>query len=417
MRKSRIMTLGRPERLIWAIAWTVGAMLIVPRLAQADFDRTTGRWVGDVSARTFDEYCRGELPPDRRTRFFAALDAADSALASRNVTGARSAFGEARELVYRGGADSDISIKCLGESVAQRWFDGQLELKRQQSAIRSRGTEAETAALYVTAAEQNAKAVVVLVEGKKPRRFVASIATLEQIVDRLDRDRDYGVFILADEETLAKTGRGAVTTLRQRASQEHRNALLAEENAFVRLLTDQELAASDATENAQGLAKALTGVDVGATWDRDEIVLRKRARESQESLRLARVWNLELYDDLQSMPSSQRARQRGDEMLSRAKDTNSSLPLRDTLYKEAKRYYDFGGFKEASASAASAHKTIEPALRAERDRQEKLLDQAEARLNEKAESVRQAAEDMKKSASEKKRFKDEADAMEEELGF
>ena len=179
MRKSKIAALhlaaapNRPTVLIATIAWAVGATLIVPSLARADFDRATGRWVGDVSAKTFTEYCRGELPPDRRSRFFAALDVADSALASRNVTAAADGFGEAREVVYRGGADSDISIKCLGESVAQRWFEGQLELKRQQSAISSRGTEAETAALYVTAAEQNAKAVVALVEGTKQRRCVA----------------------------------------------------------------------------------------------------------------------------------------------------------------------------------------------------------------------------------------------------
>ena len=173
----------------------------------------------------------------------------------------------------------------------------------------------------------------------------------------------------------------------------------------------------DATENAQDLAKALTGVNVGPTWDRNEIVLRKRARESQEFLAKARIWNLAIYDDLQTMPSSQRAHQRGDEMLSRANDTNASLPLRDTLYREAESYYDFGGFKEASASAASAHIAIEPELRAERDRQSELLDQAEARLNKKAESVREAADAMKKSDSEKKRFKDEADALEDELGF
>jgi hypothetical protein len=373
--------------------------------------------VGDVSARSFAEYCRGELPSDRRSKFFTALDTADSALASRNMKAAQNAFGEAREAAYRGGADSDLSVKCLGESVARRWFEAQLELNRQRSAIDSRGSEDETAALYVTAADQGAKAVVMWVGGKKPRRFVASIRTLEGIVDRLDNDRGFGAFMLTEENALANACRKALTSLRERAALEHRRALREEEESFRRLITDQELAASDALKNARVLALAATGVDVGTTWDRDSIVLRKRASESQEHLRMARVWNLEIYEDRQDMPSSRRARQRGDEMLSRAKDTNSSLPLRDALYKEARRYYDFGGFKEASASAASAHETIQSALQAERDRQDKLLDQAKARMDEEAESIRQAAEDMMKTDSEKRRFEDEADALEEELGF
>jgi hypothetical protein len=395
----------------------VATVLVTPPEVRGDFDRATGKWVGDVSARNFSEYCSGELPSKRRSKFSAALDTADRALASRNLAAARDAFSEAREAAYRGGADSDLSIKCFGESVARRWFKAQLELNRQRSAIDSRGSEDEMAALYVSAADQGAKSIIRSVEGMKPRRFVTSVGTLEGIVDRIDNEREFGAFILTEEDALEKACRQALRSLRQRAAQEHQSALLKEEQTFSRPITDQELAASNAVENAQGLAKAVTGVDVGATWDRDEIILRKRAGESQDLLRMARVWNLEIYEDRRTMPSSLRARKRGDEMLSKAEDTSASLPLRDTSYREAQRYYDFGGFKEASVSAASARVTIQAALQAERDRQAELLDQAEARLNEKAESVRQAAESMEKSDSEKKVFKKEADALEDELGF
>jgi len=104
-------------------------------------------------------------------------------------------------------------------------------------------------------------------------------------------------------------------------------------------------------------------------------------------------------------------------MLARAADAEASLFLRDALYKEAQHYYDFAGLEKESASAASARKAIQPALQAVRDRQEEVLDEAGAQLSERATSMREEAERMKKSVSEKKRFKDEADALEAELGF
>lgn len=393
------------------------ASLLTPLAARADFDESTGRWVGDVSAETFDEYCRGELPSDRHSRFLSALETANLALASRDLKAASNAFADAREAAYRGGADSDVSIKCLGESAARRWFNGQLEFKRQRSAIDSRGSEDENAALYVTAAEQGVQPTISWVERRKPRRFVASIRTLEQIVDQLDRERRFGAFLLNEEELLAKSCRDALTSLRQRAAQEHRDALRREENSFSRPATDRERAASEAVGNVQGLAKTLTGFDLEATAERESLVLRNRANESRDLLRLARLWNLEIQDDRQGMPASRRARQRGDEMLARAGDANTSVLLRDALYGEAQHYYDFGGFKDESASAASARDAIQPELRAERDRREERLDQAGAELKERAESAREAAEKLKKSAAEQKRFKDEADAMESELGF
>jgi hypothetical protein len=393
------------------------AMLLSPSEARGDLDRETGRFGGDVSAASFSEYCEGELPSDRKSKFFAALDAADSALAARNTNDARNSLSEAFGAAYRGGADSEISIKCLGESVARRWFEAQLELRRQQSAIDSRRSRDEAALLYVTAADQDATALVSRVEAKRARRFISSLRVLEGIVARVDNDRAYGAFILSEEDALAKACREALASLQRIAEQRHRKALRDEDESFRRAITDQELTTSQAVEAAQDLAKAVLGVDAGAIGDKDALILQKRASESQEYLRSARGWNLELFEDRQTMPSSKRAHRRGDEMLARAKDPNSSLGLKDAAYREARRYYDFGGFKQASSSAAAAHQAIEPALQAARDRQEKALEEAEARFSVDAESVRRAAEDMQKSASEKERFKNEADALEDELGF
>ena len=104
-------------------------------------------------------------------------------------------------------------------------------------------------------------------------------------------------------------------------------------------------------------------------------------------------------------------------MLSRAAEQNSSLGLRDAAYQEAQRYYDFGGFKEASASTKAAHESIEPALAAARERQNERLDEAASRMGKRNESIQRGVEEMTKSNAEKKSFEEEADALEDELGF
>jgi hypothetical protein len=417
MRKSGIATGFGVLASYGVAALILSVMTAIPPELRADINPATGEREGDVSIMNFDDYCRGDLPQERQSRFFSAFEVANSALASNNIEAAEDAFGEARGAAYRGGADSDISIKCLGEATAGRWFDAQLDLSRRRSAIDGRGSEQEMAALYVTAVEQDAEAIVEAVGRMRPRRYVASIGTLEQIVTRIDNERAFGAFILSKENDLARACREALIQLRRKAALEHRNALRMEEESFSRPISDEEIEVSDSVNNIQALAKAMTGVDLSATWDREAIIVEIRANESREYLRSARIWNLEIYADRQLAPSSERAKSRGDGMLSRAEDTSSSLPLRDALYQEAQRYYDFGGFREASASATAAHESIEPALQAERDRQDRLLEAARARIDKRAESVRQAVEDMAKSEAEKKSFEAEADAMEDELGF
>jgi hypothetical protein len=403
------------------VALILTCVAITPSEVHADFNSATGEWDGDVSATTFDEFCRGDLPPELRSRFSSALDVADSALASGNAEAAKDAFGEARGAAYRGGGDSDISIKCLGVSSANRWFESQLELNRQQSRVDARGSQDETAALYVTAVEEGGKAVVQAVGMLKPRRFVASIGNLESIALRIENERKFGAFILDKEDALARTCREAVISLRRRASQEHQQALREEEEAFNRPMTEAELEASASVESASDLAKTLIGIgqdgDLEATWDREAVHIGMRASQSLDNLRRARVWNLKYYEDRQTMPSSQRARKRGDEMLSRAAEQNSSLGLRDAAYQEAQRYYDFGGFKEASASTKAAHESIEPALAAARERQNERLDEAASRMGKRKESIQRGVEEMTKSEAEKKSFEEEADALEDELGF
>jgi hypothetical protein len=398
------------------VATALIAMVGQPPIAWADFDSTTGKWLGDVSASNFAEYCEGELPARRRAQFDRDFAKAERDVASENIRDAELALGSALNAAYRGGADSEVSIKCLGESIARRWFRVKLGIDRYWSENRRRGGS-DTAKLRTRAVDQGEAAVVSFAMKMKARKFVSAIRTLEGFADRLDQDRDFGAFLLTEEEALIKTSRQAAKKMRAHAAKAHRDALAREQKEFNRPVTDQERDQADSLENAQNALSAFVGSDVGSIGDKDELVVFKRASFSQESLRSARDWNVETYANRPSMPSSKRARKRGDAMLERGNDKGASLRLREAFYREAKQYYNFGGFEEASAQAESARASIQPGLEAERDRQDKALDRAGAQLEKDAEAIRQGAADMIKTDSEKESFDDEADAMEDELGF
>lgn len=375
----------------------------------------------DAAPATFAEYCEAELPAERRARFDRALSKAEEALAKGNRVNAERPLEQAFEAAARGGANSDVSIKCLGETVARRWFEAQLQLKRLRAAADAKRNRVETPSLYAMAADQGAQAIVKTVEGLQPPRVVASIGRLEGIAERLDGDRQWGAFILPEEVAIERACREAVRDLRNHAAREHQSAMEAEAASFTRTITDQDLAASGVMQDARGLANTFFGVDVGSAADKDVIMLRIRTSESLENLRLARLWDLEREANPPRSASSGRARQRGDELLARAGENawekGASLALRDALYREARRYYDFGGFEEAAKAAATAHKSIESELREARLRQEEAVDQDKTRFNVDAQSIQKAAEDVMKTDAEKERFKHEADALEDELGL
>jgi hypothetical protein len=400
----------------WSIMLGIAAIGVFAN-AQADFDAKTGQWTGDVSPQSFAEYCRGELPADRQATFFAELDKAERVLAARNTADAKTALGKALSAVYRGGAETDIAVKCLGEPIALRWFTTQLALRRQVSRSGPRGTGPDYTTLYVAAADRGTDGIVEVVSSQSATRFVRSVQTLKGIVDRIEADRKYGAFILPGEEAIEKACRDAVDPLSERARREHRATLAAEDQAFNRPATGQEIEATNAMGGAEALASAIAGVKVDATFTKETMVMRQRVSESRELLSTARIWNLGRYDDIQSRPTSQRARKRGDALLARANDTQHSFGARDRFYDYAIAYYKFGHWDNQVAKAASARDAIQPALQAERERQRANREKAREDMASRAEQVNQAREKMNKTEAEKQTFREEADALEAELGF
>lgn len=407
-----MLVLGRS----WAIGVGLAVWVSIPMAdVQADLDAARPR--GDVAARSFSELCEGELPESRQRQFYAGLDEAEAQLARRDPEAARSALDGALMAAYRGDADTDVSIKCLGEPAARRWHDDKLELDRQEAASDSRGILFVRARLYAAAADRGADGVSAIVEQQPARRFVSSIRVLEGIVDHVEQARRFGAFILAKEDEIARACRAAIGPLRERAAREHRDALAAEKQTFTRPASEPEMAATNAADDARAISRAMTGAQVDADLTGQSLLTHMRASESMALLKSARDWNMDAGGEVSALPSSRRAFERGEQMLVRANDTAHGLSARDAHYDDAERYFDFGGFVAEAKSADSARAKLQPALQAQQARQREALDQAREKMESQARSATQAAERMKKSEKEKRRFEEEADALEAELGF
>lgn len=384
--------------------------------AWADIDPRTGRPSGDVGARNFAEFCEWELPANRQEEFYEQLGKAEREIAAGDPNDAVAHVYDALSAAYRGDTESDLPVKCFGEQTARRWFAMRLGLYRLQAG-QARSERVGEPQLFTAAADGGSAAIVRLVSNQRAGDFRRSLRTLEAFTEQLRNQREYGAFILAEEDTIAKAFRDADGPLRQFAKQQHRAALDAEDRAFNRAPTEQELAAAESVGSAEMLASAVAGVEIDTTMEREAMLTGFRVDESRQFLGDARDWNLDQYSDASTLPSSQRARQRGDTMLARANDTRQSLEVRDGFYEDAERYYEFGEFDELASTARGQRAAIQPALQAERERREQQMEQAAADMEKKAEAVQQAVDDMQKTEAEKQSFNEEADAMEAELGF
>lgn len=402
--------------------WVVcAAVLGVGSAASADRDPVTGEIVGDTSPVSFAEACRRDLLPDQEARFYESLGRAESALAAGETETGVDALQSAIGAAYRGGAESNLAVKCLGRPAAKRFIEAQLESYRQHRSSTADPMRLRRPELIVLAVDSGADAVVRAVEASSMRGFVSAVRILERAVERLEAHRDFGAFLVSQEEKLLASGRAALAPLRDRAAREHEQALATESGSFSRAATDEETEAAELYDAGTLLADALAGVDLGAEdgagMDRDAMLLAQRIRESQELLRRARSWNLAEYENEQARPTSQRARERGNEMLARGKDDAASLALREIALESASEYFEFGGFDDEVARADAALAALRPALDAQARQRNAAREEAKQRLEREAAAIRKSAEDIKKSDAERRSFEAEADALEDELGF
>jgi len=389
--------------------------------ARADIDPVTGEMNrGDAAAQSFAEFCRDELPADRENRFYVELDNADQALVAGNVDAAGGALNNAWQATFRGGGETDASVRCLGEQATRRWFNTRLELWRKgSSAGLGGGMGRDYATLYVVAADRGADGIVDVVSKRPAEDFVWAYHSVEDIVEVYKWAREFGTLLLPEEGKIEKAARESLPALQEYAKREIKATLAAEDKAFNRPATQMERDAAARLGAIGKLAESMAGVETG-TADQQQLLLVSRQVDESRAL-LDKVRGLEVapvfgYTN-EPMPAAIRAEKRGDSLFERGNDESLTLEFREELYEMSMRYYGSCDCRDQAAIVAAAKDAIQPALQAERAARQRKMEKMQAEMQQQAEAMQQSVDDMQKTDAEKQSFKDEADALEAELDF
>jgi hypothetical protein len=383
----------------------------------------TGAWAqtgGDASGRTFAEFCRGEIGADREATYYAEMDRADAAVAAGDLATAGGATRVAFQAVFRGGSYADdTSIRCLGDNAIRRWLDTHLEMWRRGSAYAMEGRSGDFAPMYVIANDRGTKGLIEVATSRPTTGFRAAYLAIEQIIELDDWRRNFGSPVLPEETAVAKACRDALGPLEDYRKQEINRVLAAEDEAFNRPPTEQEKQAAAQMDQFGQLATVLGGGEaVRSAEDQKALMMtERRTRESREYLDKARglEWGVRATDE--KTASELRAEDRGDILLARANEESRSLEVRDELFEEANRYFYFCKCHDKRRITNAAKEAIQPALEAEEERRRVAMEKKQAEMEQRAESLQKDIDDMKKTDTEKESFKNEADALEAELGF
>ncbi len=371
---------------------------------------------GDVAARNYSEYCQGPLSADRKARFEKDLQNIEQALAAGDLAKANNASSAAQIISFRGDSDRHhaVSVKCMGRDTAQRWHNASLELDRQRAAQPIGAEYHVERPPYLIAADSGSKGLIEEIKSREAAQFTGGIRNLQNIVEELEWQRSFGAYILADEEAIISACNTALGPLIKQANENMQAALVAENKAFNQQLSKDEL---NLINNTGAIAQAMTGVKMDSGGEEEAYVMNRRVAGSMDQLREARAWDLAGYANKQLGSVADRARTRGDTMQNKANDTSLLFTTRDQFYEDAIRYYEFGDWRQQATTAKSARGAIQKDLQAEEARREATNEKARQELEVKAEAMRQTQQSMQKTEAEKQSFKDEADALEAELGF
>jgi hypothetical protein len=238
------------------------------------------------------------------------------------------------------------------------------------------------------------------------------INRLRSEISLLDRAQELGFELLPDERSAREFWQKGLDGMIAYANQQAAGILDKEANLLTRAATSKEEELEVAQENQQTLVADYLGDESLAAKNEAQREV-NRAEASLTMLTAARDWSEAVSADAVA-PVIDRAVIRGDAMLAQADDANLSLEARDSLYEAADNYFEFAGNSARQQTVEQRRASIAPALKAERNAREARTRKKGDELQKSAE---QAKKDMQKTDAQKKSFKDEADAMEDELGF
>jgi hypothetical protein len=350
--------------------------------------------------------------------FAGELGKAGAAQASRDSTRAYDTLQAAMMGVPR---KADVSLwgRCVGLRLWQQFYDQRREVTRalgQQAEQSGPGDQVRNAMdalnYYVEGHNRQDASRVIGVLTPSASGSGRAIGRLKSEIDALDFTAAQGFELLSDEQSARQFWQQGLDDLAANAQQQAANLLDLEEGLVTGEATSEELQIEAAQTDAQDVLAQFLGDESLAPGDEAMRDI-SRARGSLRMLERAREWVAPVSAGA-VQPLLARALSRGDALMAKAGDAALSLEARDSLYESAGSYFDFAGDDGRRQAAARGRDALAPALKGERDQREARLDQKSSELEA---AARQAQQQMQKTEAEKQSFKEEADALEDELGF
>ena len=347
--------------------------------------------------------------------FAAQLDGLQATYQGGNSQGAYQQLQEAMFGLPRR-ADVSLDARCVGTAGWQRMYQLRQGITQSlgQTAENTERLASPEGALdwYVTGDNQADARRVIPKLTPTTEGTTWIISRLRSEIATLDRAAAAG-FDLLPEERAARDfwQRGVDGTVRY-AKGKVDQVLQAEAGLLTREAIDEELKSEQSQMDRQNIAADFFG-DPSLAPDKEVLRETNRAQGSLKMLKTARDWAMAVSKD-EAAPVNSRALDRGDAILARAGSADLGLESRDALYQSAADYFKFAGNFERQQTVERARAQIAPALKAE-------ISQRNAKLDKQAQKLRGSAQEMKhsmeKTEVQKNSFKDEADALEDELGF
>lgn len=372
------------------------------------------------SAMAFEDGCSRQSPDEMRPFVIEKLGAFESALAQGDLQRAQTAKSEAE------GATQDIAgwtgalgMKCLDDqALYRRYFVNSQALWRLQAMANPQDIASRVSAALWDSIENGGTAIEVLSGIPDDHRSYRSARdSLDRAAATVSSHRDAGAFVIAEEVSLERQALQTVELIESHASQHARDTLSKEAEVFYREATEFEKEGAQTIENLSEFAGAMAGVEMNATEQAEYQLAHQRIRESREQLEQARGWEFVANSPAASPEANRRAAERGDEVIAWAGNESSSFTNRDEYYELALAYFNWCECEDKSTQAVAAKAAIQPQLEAEKARRQAEVDAARSQLENKAAEMQRALDDMQKTEAEKKAFDEEADALEDELGF
>jgi hypothetical protein len=347
--------------------------------------------------------------------FSAQLEAAQTTFQTGNNTDAYAQLRQAATGLPRR-ADVSLDARCVGPTLWQRYYVLRSTITQSlgQAAEKSGQLTDNRGALdwYVTGDNQTDASRIIAKLTATPKGATWIIGRLRSEIETLNYAITAGFELLPDERSALAFWQRELDDTIGYAKTQVTAVLQAENDLITRKAQDEELQTEEFQAGIRNMAAGLFG-ETSLAPETEALRKISRASGSLNLLETAREWATAASPE-DASPVTDRALDRGDALMATASSSEFGLESRESLYEAADNYFEFCNNHERRLAVENALAKLTPALEAERE-------QRNARISKQAEKMKASAvemsESMIKTDTQKNDFKDEAEALEAELGF